>query len=100
GYVSFFLESPMRITKSVSCVFLILLLASPLSAQSGWATDFLLHYQPPSAREAKQAAPPMGEVIAQVFQTGTVPISMQDVIGMLLDHNLDVRSNRFSPRSS
>jgi outer membrane protein TolC len=90
----------MRITKSVSCVFLILLLASPLSAQTGWTTDFLLHYKPPSAREAKQAAPPEGETIAQVFQTGTVPISLQDVIGMLLDHNLDVRSNRFSPRSS
>jgi outer membrane protein len=89
----------MKITKTVSSVVLILLLASPLSAQTGWTTDFLLHYKPPSARE-RQAAPPPGEVIAQVFQTGTVPISMQDVVGMLLDHNLDVRSNRFSPRSS
>ena len=89
----------MRITKSISCVFLILLLSSPLSAQTSWTTDFLLHYKPPSERE-KLAAPPAGETIAQVFQTGTVPISLQDVIGMLLDHNLDVRSNRFSPRSS
>lgn len=89
----------MRITKSVFSVFLVLLLASPLSAQTGWTTDFLLNYKPPSERE-KQAAAPAGQVIAQVFQTGTVPISMQDVVGMLLDHNLDVRSNRFSPRSS
>jgi len=89
----------MRIIKSVSCVFLVLLLASPLSAQTGWTTDFLLRYQPPSEREAKAAMPP-SQIIAQVFQTGTVPISLQDVIGMLLDHNLDVRSNRFSPRSS
>jgi outer membrane protein len=97
----FFLESPMKITKTLSSVVLILLLASPLTAQTetGWTRDFLLNYQPPSVRE-KQAAPPMGETIAQVFQTGTVPISMQDVVGMLLDHNLDVRSNRFSPRSS
>ncbi len=89
----------MKITKIVSSVFLVLLLASPLSAQTGWTKDFLLHYMPPSERE-KAAAPPPGQVIAQVFQTGTVPISMQDVIGMLLDHNLDVRTNRFSPRSS
>ncbi len=90
----------MRIVKSISCVALVLLLASPLPAQTGWTKEFLLNYKPPSEREAKQAAPPPGEMIGQVFQTGTVPISMQDVIGMLLDHNLDVRSNRFSPRSS
>ena len=90
----------MKTTKVVLSVFLVLLLALPLSAQTGWTTEFLLHYKPPSEREAKEAAPPEGELIAQVFQTGTVPISMQDVVGMLLDHNLDVRSNRFSPRSS
>src|SRR5437762_1510935 len=91
----------MKITKIVLSVFLVLVLVTPLSAQTetGWTKDFLLHYLPPSERE-KQAAPPPGQVIAQVFQTGTVPISMQDVIGMLLDHNLDVRTNRFSPRSS
>lgn len=90
----------MKITKVVLSVFLVLLLVTPLSAQTGWTTEFLLHYKTPSEREARQAAPPPSQVIAQVFQTGTVPISMQDVIGMLLDHNLDVRSNRFSPRSS
>ena len=89
----------MKITKIVLSVFLVLLLASPLSAQTGWTRDFLLHYNPAAANDAKDAAPP-SQVIAQVFQTGTVPISLQDVIGMLLDHNLDVRSNRFSPRSS
>ena len=66
--------------KRLHWLFLIVLLASPLSAQTGWTTDFLLHYQPPAVRDAKQAAPPAGEVIAQVFQTGTVPISLNDVV--------------------
>jgi outer membrane protein TolC len=29
-----------------------------------------------------------------------VPISIQDVINMMLDNNLDIRSNRFTPRST
>jgi outer membrane protein len=92
----------MKITKIVLSVFLALLLASPVSAQSGWTREFLTTYQPvleTAGSGTRQAAPP-GGLIGQVFQTGTVPIALQDVINMLLDHNLDVRSNRFSPRSS
>src|SRR5262249_17900434 len=32
--------------------------------------------------------------------TGTVPIGVNDLVNMMLDQNLDIRSNRFSPRSS
>lgn len=89
----------MKITKVVLSVFLALLLAMPVSAQSGWTTDYLANFKPASESGAKQAAPPT-QVIGQIFQTGTVPISLNDVVNMLLDHNLDVRSNRYSPRSS
>jgi outer membrane protein TolC len=74
----------------------IFCLATPLWAQSGWTEEFLLRFNPAAV---KSAAPP-NPVIAQVFQTGTVPISLQQVIDMMLDHNLDIRTNRFSPRSS
>jgi outer membrane protein TolC len=94
----------MKIRKFALSVVLVLVVSSPLMAQEeGWTESFLLNFNPPRSF----AAPPpggaqlgTGPVIAQVFQTGTVPISLQEVIGMMLDHNLDIRTNRFSPRSS
>jgi hypothetical protein len=98
-FALFSLESPMSIKRASLSMVLILCLVAPLSAQSGWTEDFLLNFNP-SARRTPQAAPPQNPVVAQIFQTGTVPISMQDVVNMMLDNNLDIRSNRFSPRSS
>jgi len=85
-------------TIALSALFAFCLVA-PLSAQTKWTEDFLLRFDPAASRSAAQAAPP-NPVIAQVFQTGTVPISLQDVINMMLDNNLDIRSNRYGPRTS
>ena len=86
-----------RVTLSV---LFVLGLVAPLAAQTSWTDDFLLRFNPAAPRLVAQAAPPLNPVIAQVFQTGTVPISMQQVVNMMLDNNLDIRSNRFSPRST
>src|SRR5688572_10972562 len=101
-YALFSLESPMTITKIGVSTLLIFCLAAPLAAQSqepepGWTDEFILSFKP--QRRAVQAAPP-NPVVGQIFQTGTVPISIQDVINMMLDNNLDIRSNRFTPRST
>jgi outer membrane protein len=87
-------------TKKVFLSFLLVLcLAAPSFAQeAGWTEEFVLNFKP-SARSTVQAAP-RNPIVAQVFQTGTVPISIQDVINLMLDHNLDIRSNRYSPRST
>jgi outer membrane protein TolC len=37
---------------------------------------------------------------AQILPGGTVPVMLQDVINLMLERNLDIQSNRFSPRSS
>lgn len=90
----------MTITKISVSVLLMFCLAMPLAAQSqepGWTDEFILSFKP--QRRAVQAAPP-NPVVGQIFQTGTVPISIQDVINMMLDNNLDIRSNRFTPRST
>jgi hypothetical protein len=58
-----------------------------------------MRFNAAAARSTPQAAPP-NPLVGQLFQTGTVPISIQQVINMMLDNNLDIRSNRFSPRSS
>ena len=88
----------MTIKRASLSMFLIFCLVAPLSAQSGWTEEYLISFNPRSRRNI-QAAPP-NPVVAQVFQTGTVPITIQDVINMMLDNNLDIRTNRFTPRST
>ena len=73
-------------------------LVAPLAAQSGWTEEYLMRFNPAASRTA--AAPPLNPVFGQLLQTGTVPISVQEVVNMMLDNNLDIRSNRFSPRST
>ena len=86
----------MNTRRTLLSIIVGMLFTAPLSAQDNWARDFLRTYAPAAATTA--AAPP--PVVAQVFQTGTVPINMQDLIGMMLDFNLDIRSNRLGPRST
>jgi outer membrane protein TolC len=70
-----------------------------LSAQTKWTEEYLLRFNAAEQR-ARQATAPLNPILAQVFQTGALPIRLEDVINMMLDNNLDVRSNRLGPRSS
>jgi outer membrane protein TolC len=99
----------MKTVRVTLSVFLVLLLGAPLpalfgqstTAQPGWTEEFLLKLKAPDTAKNEAAPPPaLRPVIGQIFQTGTVPISLHEVIAMMLDHNLDIRSNRFSPRLS
>ena len=49
-YGLFFLEPPMTMRKTTLFVFLIFALAAPLSAQSRWTEEFLLHLNPAEHR--------------------------------------------------
>src|SRR5262245_17308041 len=94
----------MRIKKTFVYVFLTLVVAAPLQAQQAqhgeqhWVDDFLRRYKPPSTPVESQG--PSLQLVSQVLQTGIVPVTMADVINAMLDRNLDIQSNRFSPRSS
>ena len=88
----------MTMRKTTLFVCLIFALAAPLSAQSKWTEEFLARLNPAEQRST-QAAPPT-PAVGGVFQTGTIPIGIQEVINMMLDNNLDIRSNRFTPRST
>ncbi|HLQ78665.1 MAG TPA: TolC family protein [Terriglobia bacterium] len=77
---------------------LILLTAVPAAAQSNFVvSEYLRNYRPPS-----EAAPPVNppSTMAQFLRTGEIPISLSDVVNMMLDQNLDIASNRLTPRSS
>ena len=89
----------MTTKRIILSVLLFLSLVPPVAAQSGWTRDFLFNFKPASGTGTQEAAPP-GPAAGQLFPTGTVPISIQDVINMMLDNNLDIRSNRLSPRST
>jgi outer membrane protein len=77
-------------------LFVVLFLASSAQAQTRWVDDFLKRYQP------SQAAPSDSPTatLVQFVQTGDVPVTLTDVVNLMLDKNLDIRSNRLSPRTS
>ena len=70
----------MTLKRVTLSVFVVFCLVAPLAAQSNWTEDFLLRFDPVASRRAAVATPP-NPVVAQVLQTGTVPISMQQVYG-------------------
>src|SRR5262245_19497459 len=86
----------MNIKKLWIATFLTISIAAPLRAETKWAEEFLRRYQPSAGTSDSKETTPIGEML----QTGTVPIGVNDLVNMMLDQNLDIRSNRFSPRSS
>src|SRR5437867_7810921 len=88
----------MNITKPAISILLVLALAVPAMASSGWVDDFLRRYDP--SKIAATTTSNRTSNIAQFIRTGEVPVTLNDVINMMIDNNLDIRSNRLSPRSS
>lgn len=86
----------MKLTRIIVSSLMALMLATPVMAGPDWVQDFLRRYEPPKA--------PVGEVattnLGQFLQTGVIPITLNDVINLMIEKNLDIRSNRLSPRSS
>src|SRR5919198_6711272 len=87
----------MNLYKIATSILLVATLAVPAMASSDWVDDFLRRYDPRSV--APRAESGGGTNIGQFLRTGEVPVSLNDVINMMLDNNLDIRSNRFTPRS-
>jgi len=86
--------------KSIKAILVLLFIATldlPAFASSNWLIDFLDHpfdtKVPPPKTEASSG-------LSQLLQTGTLPVSINDVVQMIIDNNLDVRSDRLAPRSS
>ena len=87
----------MSIKKLLTALVLTVSLAAPIGAAENtkWVDAFLRRYQPVSASESGATSE-----IGEMLQTGAMSIAMSDLINMMLDKNLDLQSNRFSPRSS
>src|SRR3989442_5799864 len=88
----------MNLTKIVISISLIITLAVPAMASADWVEEFLKRYDPSGSRATVASTIPTGG--GQVLRTGEMPVTLSDVINLMIDNNLDIRSNRFSPRSS
>ena len=89
----------MNLTKIIASVVLAGILALPGMASSDWVDDFLHRYDPPGSAPSQPKSSPQAN-LSQLLRTGEVPITLNDVINMMIDNNLAIRTDRFAPRSS
>ncbi len=88
----------MKLIRIAFSVLLGMTLAAPAVASSDWVEDFLRRYEP--AKSVATVASASTSNLGLFLQTGVVPVTMNDVISMMIEKNLDIRSNRLNPRSS
>ena len=88
----------MKLIRIAFSVLLGVTLAAPAVASSDWVEDFLRRYEP--AKSVGTVASASTSNLGLFLQTGVVPVTMNDVISMIIEKNLDIRSNRLNPRSS
>jgi len=70
-------------------------------AQSNWVGDFINRYRPPAIDPAAKVTPQVSDAPWRLMvQQGALPLSVGDVIRLMLESNLDVTVNRFFPLSS
>src|SRR5262249_2084541 len=86
----------------VSTVVLFLLFfATNASAQSNWVGQFLNRYRAPLIDPASRVTPQISDAPWKLMvRDGVLPVSVDDVIRLMLQSNLDVTVNRFAPLSS
>jgi outer membrane protein TolC len=77
---------------------LVLAFTTTLSAQSSWVGQFLNRYKPPKIDLAgASTAQASNEPWQLMVRQGALPISISDIIRLMLASNLDVTVNRYSP---
>jgi len=88
----------MKFNKIIMSIFLTTALTLPAMASPNWVEDFLRRLHPPKSVAARPEVVP-ASTIGKFLRTGEVPVTLSDVINMMVDNNLDIRANRFAPRS-
>jgi len=83
--------------KSLAAFVLLFTFSSTTaSAQSNWVAQFLNRYRSPAIDPASRVTPPISDAPWRLMvQEGVLPVSVGDVIRLMLQSNLDVTVNRF-----
>ena len=88
----------MKLGKIGFSLVFVMLLTVPATASSDWVEEFLHRYDPSKVRTEVATASTAG--VGQLLRTGELSVSLTDVINLMIDNNLDIRSNRLGPLSS
>src|SRR5437016_7780787 len=79
-------------------ILMIVLFTTTAAAQSNWVDQFLNRYKPPKVDPAAAVTPQVSDEPWRLMVTqGGLPLSINDVVRLMLSSNLDVTVNRFSP---
>ena len=90
-----------QMTRIYMAVLFVMLFTTTASAQSNWVTQFLSRYRSPAIDPASRITPPVSDTPWRLMvKEGVLPVSVSDVVRLMLQSNLDVTLNRFSPLSS
>jgi outer membrane protein TolC len=96
--VTFSRSLSMKLATIVVSLLFLTILSAPVRGSTDWVDDFLRRYDP--SRSVATVATNSTESLGQLLRTGEVPVTLSEVINLMIDNNLDIRSNRLSPRSS
>jgi hypothetical protein len=89
-----------NIIVSVACLLMILQVGvTTASAQGKWVDSFLQRYRPTAVTFPPGPGVSQQE-LADMIRSGQLPLTVNDMINLLLSNNLDVGLNRLSPLSS
>ncbi len=88
----------MKLTKIFVSLLLVTAMSIPAVASSDWVADFLSRYDPSRSTPAPAGA--ASSQLSELLRTGEMPVTMNDIVNMMIDNNLDIRANRFGPRSA
>jgi outer membrane protein len=91
-----------RIFVSLFAVLAIAALAVPARAEvnTDFVKNFLQRYRPLRVTFSSPVTPAPPQQIGDMIRTGQLPLTMGDMINLILQNNLDVGVNRLTPLSS
>src|SRR5262249_6930519 len=93
----------LRIFVALFVVFTVVCQAVPARAEikPDFVKDFLQRYRPSTVTFSNSAAAATSsQQLADLVRSGQLPLTMGDLINLILQNNLDVGVNRLSPLSS
>src|SRR5262249_4567296 len=88
--------------KTISIVFVLLVvlcITTPAHAATNFVEQFLSRYRPAPVNLPSSPAT-SAQVLAARIQNGMLPLTVNDVVQLMLDNNLDVSVNRLNPLSA
>src|SRR5258706_14597 len=92
----------LRIIVTLLLTFGFLTSAPPVQAEinANFVKDFLNRYRPSKTPVPGTVAAASAQDVASLIRTGQLPLTVPDLINLMLQNNLDIIVNRLSPLSA